>query len=334
MGDALARTGCESKNKRAETVFLAFFPCLQRGSTAMYGDMWEHMKVWYVCDYAKSGRSKCKEFRCKLPIGEGELRIGLETEEDDHWGSQLGWYHPACLVRTFSYSKGANKRITNATQIKGFAALDDEDKMKIRDLLSGKAGAAEAPAPAADAARRYGGQLTIAVDKSGDGTVVRVGGATFAIKDEMRNAGGKWDGATKAWVFHDSAGLLKFLRLPNENALMPTFDLKGLNEAAPSSQGGTAKVHRADSIVPVELVADLEGMAKYTLERLCKLRGVAKSGTKAQMAQRLKDAAAATPVGDTEYKSGVWQLVSGGSMQLAGGRGASDLPWDQNGNDK
>ena len=57
--------------------------------------------AWYVVDYAKTGRSTCKEFRCRESIKEGELRIGIEAPEDDHRGSQLGWYHPSCLWKTF-----------------------------------------------------------------------------------------------------------------------------------------------------------------------------------------------------------------------------------------
>ncbi|CAJ1350469.1 unnamed protein product [Effrenium voratum] len=43
-----------------------------------------HVKkgAWYVVDYAKTGRSTCKEFRCKKAIAEGELRIGIEAPED------------------------------------------------------------------------------------------------------------------------------------------------------------------------------------------------------------------------------------------------------------
>ena len=48
--------------------------------------------------------------RCRKAIMEGELRIGLEAPEDDHRGSQLGWYHPSCLWKTFSFQKNANKK--------------------------------------------------------------------------------------------------------------------------------------------------------------------------------------------------------------------------------
>ena len=49
-------------------------------------------------------------FRCRKAIAEGELRIGIEAPEDDHRGSQLGWYHPSCLWKTFSFQKNANKK--------------------------------------------------------------------------------------------------------------------------------------------------------------------------------------------------------------------------------
>ncbi len=80
---------------------------------------------WYEVELARSGRSCCKEFRCKQKIDEGELRIGIKTEETDHTGDTLGWYHPNCLWKTFNYKTNANKRIEKTSDIKGFRSLDD-----------------------------------------------------------------------------------------------------------------------------------------------------------------------------------------------------------------
>jgi len=45
---------------------------------------------WYEADYAKSGRSTCKEFRCKQPIEEGGLRIGIKSEATEY-AARSGW---------------------------------------------------------------------------------------------------------------------------------------------------------------------------------------------------------------------------------------------------
>jgi hypothetical protein len=42
------------------------------------------MDSWWEVDYAKSGRSKCKN--CKQTINEGEPRIGISSEQEDHGG--------------------------------------------------------------------------------------------------------------------------------------------------------------------------------------------------------------------------------------------------------
>ena len=69
--------------------------------------------------------------RCRKAIMEGELRIGLEAPEDDHRGSQLGWYHPSCLWKTFSFQKNANKKRlekkqhTNQNTLEEWKLMDD-----------------------------------------------------------------------------------------------------------------------------------------------------------------------------------------------------------------
>jgi len=47
----------------------------------------------YSVEYAKSGKSTCKQ--CKGKIDSGALRIGLERDLGDH--SQTAWHHPTCL---------------------------------------------------------------------------------------------------------------------------------------------------------------------------------------------------------------------------------------------
>ncbi len=91
---------------------------------------------WYEAEFAKSGRSKCKEFRCKQNIDEGELRIGVKIEENDHSGDCLGWYHPKCLWKTFDYKSNGNTRIEKVDDIRNFYSLDEDTKRTISELIS------------------------------------------------------------------------------------------------------------------------------------------------------------------------------------------------------
>jgi hypothetical protein len=56
------------------------------------GDSFEYISV----EYAKSGRSACKN--CKEKIGMNELRIGILVD-DDHFSTGQGtqWFHKVCF---------------------------------------------------------------------------------------------------------------------------------------------------------------------------------------------------------------------------------------------
>ena len=153
---------------------------------------------WYVVDYAKTGRSTCKEFRCKRKLEIGELRIGIEAPEHDHRGSQLGWYHPSCLWKTFAYKSNANREIRSLDDMSGFATLKECDKQLLKALLEGRnAGdpAAElATSPAASSAARRKVSVKI------EGNTMTLSGPTFHIKEDLKKFGAKFNGETKAWV--------------------------------------------------------------------------------------------------------------------------------------
>ncbi|CAE6927135.1 PARP1 [Symbiodinium natans] len=152
---------------------------------------------WYVVDYAKSGRSSCKEFRCKQKIDAGELRIGIEAPEDDHRGTQLGWYHPACLWKTFTYKTNANKEIQSREDIQGFAKLKQDDQTLIENLLSGKQ-IDGPPAPVGTSAPSTA--LRRKVITKIEGNTMTLTGPTFHIKEDLKKFGAKFNGETKAWV--------------------------------------------------------------------------------------------------------------------------------------
>lgn len=106
------------------------------------------MPQWYHAEYARSGRSKCKEFRCKRIIEKEELRIGIKQDDElDHQGEDLGWYcfqdsYGACLWKTFRYKSNGNTPITKIKEVKGLSNLNQEDQDKIAKLISGAGSAA------------------------------------------------------------------------------------------------------------------------------------------------------------------------------------------------
>ncbi|CAL1172052.1 unnamed protein product [Cladocopium goreaui] len=164
--------------------------------------------AWYVVDYAKTGRSSCKEFRCRKAISAGELRIGIEAPEDDHRGSQLGWYHPSCLWKTFSFQKNANKKmgrlkrhhippgtIESTADIQNFHHLKAEDKELIQSLLDGKASRIEAAARGSQDAK-----IAAKIVTKIEGNTMTLTGPTFQFKEDLKKLGAKFNGQTKAWV--------------------------------------------------------------------------------------------------------------------------------------
>jgi hypothetical protein len=154
----------------------------------------------YVAEYARTGRSTCKEFRCKSTIAKGQLRIGIDAgEETDQSGRIMGWYHPTCVFRTFGYSSNANKKILSPEDIQGHGNLELDDKALIRGLI------ADGPPPIiAPMAALMGAPSTnappVKIYIHADGGL-RVTGNTFDIKDGLKKAGGRWDGDAKAWGF-------------------------------------------------------------------------------------------------------------------------------------
>jgi len=55
------------------------------------------MPTKYTIEEAKSGRSSCKNTKCKGKIDKDELRIGVHVEVDDHFMSK--WYHVECFPK-------------------------------------------------------------------------------------------------------------------------------------------------------------------------------------------------------------------------------------------
>eukprot|EP00754_Rhynchopus_humris_P009455 Rhum_TRINITY_DN14020_c1_g1::Rhum_TRINITY_DN14020_c1_g1_i1::g.67573::m.67573 len=110
----------------------------------------EDLMTYYKVEYALTGRSKCKEFRCREQIAKGALRIGVQTDvDDDHRGNQFGWYHPNCLKKTFYYKSNENERVPISDVVFG-DNISPADK-KIVSAVFGEKTDSSADAPVAKA---------------------------------------------------------------------------------------------------------------------------------------------------------------------------------------
>ncbi|KAK1796119.1 hypothetical protein P4O66_009200 [Electrophorus voltai] len=87
----------------------------------------------FAVEYAKSNRSTCKG--CEQKIEKDQIRVSKKTVDPEK--PQLGlidrWYHTGCFVSR--REELAFKPEYSASQLKGFAALRDEDKVELKKRL-------------------------------------------------------------------------------------------------------------------------------------------------------------------------------------------------------
>uniref|UniRef100_A0AC35FKQ5 Uncharacterized protein n=1 Tax=Panagrolaimus sp. PS1159 TaxID=55785 RepID=A0AC35FKQ5_9BILA len=78
----------------------------------------------FGADYAKTGRSHCKQ--CQKAIPEGQLRLSVRTPSRRHPGMQDNWLHEPCF-----WKRARKAKLSEAT-IRGFESLKWEDQELIR----------------------------------------------------------------------------------------------------------------------------------------------------------------------------------------------------------
>lgn len=238
--------------------------------------------MWYEAEQARSGHSKCKEFRCKETIEEGVLRIGIKTEAHDHGGDTLGWYHPKCLWKTFCYKSNANPRITKLSDIVNYRSLDDEEREVFTALIH-KNTAGAAP-PVAGVKRELGADINVhpAVEKgsvalSVAGDELVVSGDTFCVKDTLQAAGGVWNGANKVWMYsaahRDTVLALFKLVAPPAPGQSKTMETRQLQAAAGGGPVLVAPKYAMAGTVVFQLVQntqdiDVRGNTEHIASRL------------------------------------------------------------------
>ncbi|CAM0882825.1 unnamed protein product [Alopecurus aequalis] len=81
-------------------------------------------KATVSVEYAKSGRSSCKE--CSAAIAKGALRLGASARDPRGYDSTK-WYHVACFPAS-SHPLGP------VDKVQGFDSIKDEDREELREL--------------------------------------------------------------------------------------------------------------------------------------------------------------------------------------------------------
>eukprot|EP01029_Cantina_marsupialis_P019698 TRINITY_DN4580_c0_g1_i1.p1 TRINITY_DN4580_c0_g1~~TRINITY_DN4580_c0_g1_i1.p1 ORF type:complete len:1207 (-),score=475.35 TRINITY_DN4580_c0_g1_i1:263-3883(-) len=96
----------------------------------------------YEVQYAKSGRSTCKDTQCKKGIEKGSLRIGKLTPNPfgDENDTMPTWYHPKCMFNTLKRARATTKKIESEEDLIGFDDLEAKDQGFILGLLAGSNG--------------------------------------------------------------------------------------------------------------------------------------------------------------------------------------------------
>lgn len=209
-------------------------------------DTFTSMGCWYEVEPARTGRSRCKEFRCKQQIEEYELRIGIMAEETDHSGNNFGWYHPACLWKTFSYKTNANPRIARGRDIQGYNSLCEEHKEIIDDLVKNGVSSVASPVKKQAGGEKFKLTLSHVASKKADGeSYFVVSGNTFNCKEQLKSFGARWNFEGKNWDFtHEKAEkLLKALdidTLPDLGKSVPVVLTSGAEKEADGDGGEAA----------------------------------------------------------------------------------------------
>jgi len=90
----------------------------------------------YVVEYAKTGRSGCKDTKCKKKIAEDSVRFGKIFDSPFGDDKQTHWYHPECIFNYFARAKASTKKIESSDDIQGFDSLNKSDQKIIENLIS------------------------------------------------------------------------------------------------------------------------------------------------------------------------------------------------------
>jgi len=92
----------------------------------------------YEIEYAKTGRAKCKDSKCKQTIEKDALRIGkigknpFSENEDD---TKTDWFHAECAFNALTRARGNTKKIDSEDDLQNLDSIKDADQAKVRALI-------------------------------------------------------------------------------------------------------------------------------------------------------------------------------------------------------
>jgi len=93
----------------------------------------------YTAEYAKSGRSKCADSKCKTQIEKDTVRIGKVTKNpfnaDSEDATMTKWYHFGCIFSALQRARGSTKKIESEADIEGFDDLKPEDQEAVKEAM-------------------------------------------------------------------------------------------------------------------------------------------------------------------------------------------------------
>eukprot|EP01104_Vermistella_antarctica_P004545 TRINITY_DN1497_c0_g1_i2.p1 TRINITY_DN1497_c0_g1~~TRINITY_DN1497_c0_g1_i2.p1 ORF type:complete len:368 (-),score=94.81 TRINITY_DN1497_c0_g1_i2:701-1747(-) len=107
-------------------------------------------------EYAKTGRSTCKDAKCKLPIATGEVRIAkmVQNPYTDSGADMPLWYHVQCVFDNLSRGRAGSKRIEVIDDLEGYADLKAGDKKSLKSRIEAVAETNDALSASDDACDR------------------------------------------------------------------------------------------------------------------------------------------------------------------------------------
>ena len=90
------------------------------------GSLAEVAEAVYLVEYSRAARSACR--RCLRRIGEGEVRLGVQSHVAMFGQSVVAWHHARCLRLQAS--------AVYPIQLQGLAALEPRDQARARRAIA------------------------------------------------------------------------------------------------------------------------------------------------------------------------------------------------------
>ncbi|KAN0015999.1 hypothetical protein ACTFIU_005949 [Dictyostelium citrinum] len=91
----------------------------------------------YRVEYASTGRSSCKQAKCKKQIEKGSVRIGaiFPSERFETDGVATDWFHPNCFFEKQKKARKTTKKVDDIDDLIGFDDLSKSDQKFIKSKV-------------------------------------------------------------------------------------------------------------------------------------------------------------------------------------------------------